>query len=945
MSEPHKRNLPVPFFSQRENKYKWQRIALNKENGGENVQLNAKEGIDKTFYKADENIGFPVSLAWSTCNMTSLCMILHYFGITYDSPDEMLEKFFNADNCKFRKEAYAGGTGPNRLLWGGTLKEFVVNTYNLPDNYITHRSETMTLDDVKRKIGKGYPVWLSYGPTVTKEKSETVTEKYEDNYNGRGHISVIRGFTNDGDVILNDPWGDPSNEIELLNNYPADRPYSIRGVYDFSRGSGDNAVLREGDFISIIRKPVNTPVLFQSLVIEYPHIWSFPVRDIINTGNPFLFSRYDYDIERERGVRTNEFKKAYRRLQIEKMMKLESYDNACYPVTGAGRWHDGIHIKKTAGHSVYSAGPGRLVAVKAVEANRGNIRSTCFALVKHQISEAETLKEFYSLYMHLSPVDIARRLYKRFNFNEEFETGDWLDQIFQHIQPKRIIIRPKNEGAINGILNDRMPYLYRTANENSRTNERLGQREMIYLCPIGDYHKLLFSDIEKNDNNNICEIYSNLNNIDYYKVKYNDKNYMYRIYHQVQKSNGRMKFEERYIKVDDLDSAYIQSINSKEFIYYRLKLTALMKGEVVVINDEDNLSYKIVKKDKTVVFSQKLGEVFTGIAIKKPYPNQFKDIEEHYKKIYSDYAKMPEITQKNILIINMVQTVINKFNVFAEGLLSYPRNEILSVFSTTEIWCNEMKNAFKEIIKAVYGNQVETNELCNAFNKKIEFYAKYNALSNVDYHLEVNNLTKIGDIENDDLHFGIFSDDCLIDNILEKYNGNNSLFFLIKDTDKSQYFNQHHIVELMKNANYFTEDIFKSDRLVDLKKNLITANALMSVYKNKNDMFQTAVTQHLNSYAKQSEDEWKQMMQNEGAGIFEKNNQNIGELAINYLLYKFLSVEIVKDINPAQQMFLNSSDGVFSTFYHPIKFLAWLDERLNIEAKTETGNIPSVKTS
>lgn len=68
----HQRNLPVPFFSQRDNKYEWQQI--------------------------DEPSGTPIgtrrSLAYMTCNITSLCMLLHYFGITTDTPDDMLKKVF-----------------------------------------------------------------------------------------------------------------------------------------------------------------------------------------------------------------------------------------------------------------------------------------------------------------------------------------------------------------------------------------------------------------------------------------------------------------------------------------------------------------------------------------------------------------------------------------------------------------------------------------------------------------------------------------------------------------------------------------------------------------------------------------------------------------------------------------------------------------------------------
>jgi uncharacterized protein YvpB len=177
MSEPWKRNLPVPYFSQRECTYEWQRIAT----ADEEIKVNdAKRGIEARRYLEGESIGFPVSLAWASCNITSLCMILHYFGITDDTPDQMMEEFFKIkftnpeNNAKygydFRHEAYAAGLGPNRLEKGGFLKQFVHEYYNLAENYIKHSDSTpLTLNDVQDYIAKGYPVWISYGVLTAKE--------------------------------------------------------------------------------------------------------------------------------------------------------------------------------------------------------------------------------------------------------------------------------------------------------------------------------------------------------------------------------------------------------------------------------------------------------------------------------------------------------------------------------------------------------------------------------------------------------------------------------------------------------------------------------------------------------------------------------------------------------------------------------------------------------
>lgn len=70
MSNNHFRNLPVPFLSQRQNDYLWYK--RDKDN----------------FVIANQT---PVSLDCRTCNITSLCMILHYWGLTTETPNQMIE--------------------------------------------------------------------------------------------------------------------------------------------------------------------------------------------------------------------------------------------------------------------------------------------------------------------------------------------------------------------------------------------------------------------------------------------------------------------------------------------------------------------------------------------------------------------------------------------------------------------------------------------------------------------------------------------------------------------------------------------------------------------------------------------------------------------------------------------------------------------------------------
>ena len=80
------RNLEVPYFSQRENKIYWhKKFSKNDDITKDNPELIGN--IDNSVE--------PVSMAKQSCNITSLAMLLHYFGVTSDTPDEMMRKVFN----------------------------------------------------------------------------------------------------------------------------------------------------------------------------------------------------------------------------------------------------------------------------------------------------------------------------------------------------------------------------------------------------------------------------------------------------------------------------------------------------------------------------------------------------------------------------------------------------------------------------------------------------------------------------------------------------------------------------------------------------------------------------------------------------------------------------------------------------------------------------------
>jgi hypothetical protein len=79
-------NLAVPFFTQRDNTYVWQ-------------QRYEKDKIDnitgKKIEKKDTPFGPKYPMAWRSCNITSLCMLLHYWGLTKETPNQMIEEVFS----------------------------------------------------------------------------------------------------------------------------------------------------------------------------------------------------------------------------------------------------------------------------------------------------------------------------------------------------------------------------------------------------------------------------------------------------------------------------------------------------------------------------------------------------------------------------------------------------------------------------------------------------------------------------------------------------------------------------------------------------------------------------------------------------------------------------------------------------------------------------------
>lgn len=203
-------------------------------------------------------------------------------------------------------------------------------------------------------------------------------------------------------------------------------------MYSWGLGTGDNCVIKKSEFAKIIKTP-----FYQSLVITLHKLWDFPVK----TG----LMKAENDEEVQKSVKACFERENW----LSKTQTGDDTVKAGYPLCENGKWHDGIHIKGSESEPVYPVGPGRLVAIQnAGISEKKDEDSYNFILIRHNVPGAVSSADetFYSCYMHLGGVDIRQRLRNRFSFASEQdnvhqnENRDWLDQIIDHLLPKRALV-------------------------------------------------------------------------------------------------------------------------------------------------------------------------------------------------------------------------------------------------------------------------------------------------------------------------------------------------------------------------------------------------------------------------------------------------------------------------------------------------------------------------
>ena len=856
------RNLPVPFFSQRENTYVWYQV----NQAGIRVKEN---GIVKP----------GLSMVWQSCNITSLCMILQYLGITNDSPDDIMKKVFEQYFPEWRQTA----NGIDNLLRGEKLKNVTMKLYGIPENKISVNK--LKIDQCRAKIAAGYPVWFSFGPL-----SNT----------GDGHIAVLRGFTKEDDVIINDPWGDVPDPYGYL------KTTGVKGHYyrtsnevetrSWGLGTGDNCIIKASEFRKIIQEP-----LFQTMVISESRMWAFPGIHGLRTAD-----------DEEKVSAAMEAYFAREAWKHKPLIGDEIVKNG-FPLCENAKCHDGIHVRGGENEAVYSMGPGRLVAARNTgDSEEREDNHYNFVLLRHWVpdEEANNSKSFYSLYMHLAPVSIRQRIRARFEMTTtdtttiQQESQDWLDQVINHIMPKKAMAYIEYPISGNDTLS--VPVYEK---DTKTIIGSLKDRSLTYLCPVNYTLKRCIETIADNESEaDLKSLYTKLNTNSTYIYRGKDGKNYYRIFTRIKKeSDEEYSWLDGYVETHKIIP---QPINVKEYVYYRRKLASLIQGKIVVFNDEDTdtsavENSSLQKASWRTLLDEQVRSTFTCVTTEKNIKKQCTEIQEYYLDILNSVGKAPAGQTAKQAVWD---SFTGKLMYMICALLSYPWNQVDSPFKISDIW---LKTNIRELYFTLYKNvyNADAAESWDALLTQLSIYCP----RNTDYHLEVTSKTPVGTFgkynDKNEIHCEIFSEKELIGN--NEQDGEISYKQIVFDSEE-KVFNKKDTVKLFKDAGIFDETFFSR-----IDKDYISSGELCNFYREKQDVLRHLVIKKFN-FLIEKEENWFQKIAQKALGYYERNKDNEEKL------YRdnpeaFFNDRVIEDIG------FQKSEEVW--LYHPAQFPEWLNKK------------------
>lgn len=509
------RNLEVPYFSQRKNQCIWYE-RYSKDN--KLVQMKPElEGSIVPNGKTDTK-------AKNSCNITCLAMILHYFGITTDTPDEMMRKVFAPTEEEISSYTEGQKELVSKAYADGNVFEAIEYMQKFAKEFYTVESEVRywkTFKEIKNDILAGFPALVSVGllhefdESFYKEDLESekglqniknyayhlyaniklsaVENKDYDNKNTELENTIkkleeklsVENITEEKKQQIEKELYSTNQKLEQLKKcklkgyqYCLDELRS-HGHYIVIRGIDDTGV--------IINDPWGKPVInskgkgeyytimngdnihltqndFDKQYFQDGHFWSCLIIREKRWG--FVSRKKDYLVTNENF--------------LENCRNAEMFDFGGYPIKRSNLWHNGLHFSNKIGNEIYPIGPGQLVAARIVNkdstGNEPANGSCCFVLIKHQVKDDNNkLKDFFVCYMHLKPIS---------NLEEIESSGKktnikWLDDIIERTKEVRQIKYGKDntsfyeENDIDGIkeigkLPDSSYFLLDSINEGEK---------------------------------------------------------------------------------------------------------------------------------------------------------------------------------------------------------------------------------------------------------------------------------------------------------------------------------------------------------------------------------------------------------------------------------------------------------------------------------------------